>query len=41
MPMQFPRRDFFVRAAATGFGAGLASMALNNQTANAADPKPS
>ena len=41
MPTQLPRRDFFVRAAATGFGAGLASMTLNDQTANAADPKPS
>lgn len=41
MPMQFPRRDFFVRAAAGGFGAGLASMNLDDQSAIAADPKPS
>lgn len=41
MPMQFPRREFFARAAATGFGGGLASMSLNDQTAIAADPKPS
>ncbi len=41
MPTQLPRRDFFVRAAAAGFGAGLASMTLNDQTAIAAEPKPS
>ena len=41
MPTQLPRRDFFLRAAASGIGAGLASMTLNDQTASAADPKPS
>lgn len=38
---QLPRRDFFVRAAAGGFGAGLASVSLNARSVQAAEPKPS
>lgn len=41
MPTQLSRRDFLVRAAVGGFGAGLASLTLDDRATPAAESRPS